>query len=187
MGAALATAALRLGHEVILVSGPVPTEYPAGAKVVPVTTTDEMLDASREWFARCDGAIGAAAPCDYMPRFVETQKIAKTGDPLTLQLVETPDIVATLGQIKSDLQWVVGFALETEDRRFRATVKLQKKHCDMIVSNGPFAIDSNENDIELLDDSGAVVARVKGTKQEVADVLLDEIHHRLIHKVASIR
>ena len=185
MGVALAEAALRLGHEVVIVSGPVPSEYPSAAKVIQVLTTDEMLSESRKWFATCDGAIGAAAPCDYMPRFVETQKIAKTGHPLTLQLVETPDVVAMLGQIKTDRQWVVGFALETKDRRFRATVKLQKKHCDMIVSNGPMAIDSNVNDVELLDDEGTVVVRAKGSKQEVATVLLSVIDDRLIRPSAG--
>lgn len=187
MGAALADAALKLGHEVVIVSGPVSITYPSAAQVVSVQTTDELLSASRTWFAECDGAIGAAAPCDYMPQYVETKKIAKTGEPLTLQLVETPDVVAMLGQIKNDRQWVVGFALETEDRRFRATVKLQKKHCDMIVSNGPIAIDSDENDVELLDCSGAAVAHAKGSKQQVATVLMAEIDDRLIRKTASIR
>lgn len=185
MGAALADAALSLGHEVVIISGPVPTQYPAAAQVIPVVTTDEMLELSRKWFAECDGAIGAAAPCDYMPRIVESQKIAKTGQPLTLQLVETPDVVATLGQNKTPRQWVVGFALETEDRRFRATVKLEKKHCDMIVSNGPSAIDSDHNEVELLDVSGNVVARVNGTKQEVARVLMTEIDQRLIRRSPS--
>jgi phosphopantothenoylcysteine decarboxylase/phosphopantothenate--cysteine ligase len=187
MGAALAEAALRLGHEVVIVSGPVPTEYPSAAKVIDVLTTDQMLSASREWFSKCDGAIGAAAPCDYMPRIVESQKIAKTGHPLTIELVETPDVVATLGQIKTAKQWVVGFALETEDRRFRATVKLQRKHCDMIVSNGPTAIDSDENEIELLNEDGQVIVRVKGSKQEVAGVLLAEIDNRLIRQSASVK
>lgn len=185
MGAALAESALQLGHDVVIVSGPVPTEYPSAAKLVSVVTTDEMLSASRHWFSQCDGAIGAAAPCDYMPQFVEPQKIAKTGQPLTIQLVETPDVVATLGQIKTARQWVVGFALETEDRRFRATVKLEKKHCDMIVSNGPAAIDSNENDVELLDSRGQVIARVRGSKSKVADALLAEIDCRLIRPSAE--
>ncbi|MEO1528636.1 MAG: phosphopantothenoylcysteine decarboxylase [Planctomycetota bacterium] len=180
MGAALATAALRLGHDVVIVSGPVPTEYPDAATVVPVVTTDDMLEASQRYFAECDGAIGAAAPCDYMPRVVESQKIAKTGGPLTIELIETPDVVATLGQNKRSDQWVVGFALETQDHRFRATVKLEKKHCDMIVSNGPSAIDSLENDVELLDAQGQVIARVSGTKQAVADTLLDNIDQLLI-------
>lgn len=185
MGAALAHSAIELGHEVTIVSGPVTIEYPTAARVVPVVSTDEMLAAAREWFDRCDGAIGAAAPCDYMPRFVESQKIAKTGQPLTLQLIETPDVVATLGQIKREDQWVVGFALETEDRRFRATVKLEKKHCDLIVSNGPSAIDSDENEVELLDRQGRVVATAQGTKHQVARILLREIDSRLIQPAPS--
>ncbi|MEL6109831.1 MAG: phosphopantothenoylcysteine decarboxylase [Planctomycetota bacterium] len=182
MGAALASAALRRGHEVLIVSGPVPTQYPDGATVIPVVSTSEMLAVSQQHFRDCDGAIGAAAPCDYMPRVVEVEKIAKTGGPLMLELVETPDVVATLGQMKRAHQWVVGFALETQDRRFRATVKLEKKHCDMIVSNGPSAIDALENEVELLDDQGRLVVRVAGSKQLVADTLLDRIDERLIRR-----
>ena len=79
--------------------------------------------------------IGAAAPCDYRPVMVATEKIKKTGDPLVLHLVETPDIVATLGSEKRSDQWIVGFALETEDARFRALSKLQHKCCDLVVVN----------------------------------------------------
>ena len=125
-----------------MISGPVSVEYPQGAEIITVVTTDEMLQAAVETFRNCDGAIGAAAPCDYMPRIVQTQKISKTGHPLTIELIETADVVATLGQNKRDDQWVVGFALETEDQRFRAIVKLERKHCDLMVSNGPNAIDS---------------------------------------------
>ena len=180
MGAALAEAALRLEHDVTIVSGPVGISYPEGANVVPVVTTDDMLEAAIDCFKNCDGAIGAAAPCDYMPRFINDQKIAKTGEPLALQLVETPDVVATLGQMKKRKQWVVGFALETEDRRFRATVKLEKKHCDLIVSNGPSAIDSNENDVELLGPDGAVLLKICDDKSSVARALVKEIDARLI-------
>lgn len=182
MGAALANAALNLGHDVLIVSGPVPTKYPDRATVIPVVSTNEMLDVSQVHFKDCDGAIGAAAPCDYMPRVVESQKIAKTGAPLMLELVETPDVVATLGQMKRENQWVVGFALETQDRRFRATVKLEKKHCNMIVSNGPSAIDALENEVELLDEQGQLVTRVSGSKQLVADTLLEKIDERLIRR-----
>ncbi|QDV63188.1 phosphopantothenoylcysteine decarboxylase domain-containing protein [Crateriforma conspicua] len=180
MGAALASAAIGLGHDVVIISGPVQVEYPQAARVIPVRTTDEMLDAAQNEFARCDGAIGAAAPCDYMPRVVSEQKLSKTGHPIQLELVETPDVVATLGQQKRDDQWVVGFALETEDHRFRATVKLQKKHCDLIVSNGPQAIDSQENEVELLDVHGDVIADIRGSKEVVADELLRHIDQRLV-------
>ena len=182
MGSALAQAALDLGHEVVVVSGPVTVSYPKAAEVVWVSTTDEMLEAADKLFENCDGAIGAAAPCDYMPRIVQQSKIAKTGEPLVLELVETPDVIAMLGQKKQPHQWVVGFALETEDRRFRATVKLQKKHCDLIVSNGPQAIDSKENDVELLDFAGTVIASIRGDKSQVAAELLSHIDKRLVQR-----
>ena len=182
MGSSLASAALKLGHEVVVISGPVTVEYPDGAEVIDILTTDEMLESAREVFPNCDGAIGAAAPCDYMPRMVQQQKIAKTGGPLVLELVETPDVVAMLGQSKRDDQWVVGFALETSDRRFRATVKLLKKHCDLMVSNGPQAIDSMNNEVELLDSIGEVIASIVGDKSHVAEELLLHIQQRLIKK-----
>ncbi|WP_430452614.1 phosphopantothenoylcysteine decarboxylase [Rhodopirellula europaea] len=180
MGAALAGAALALGHDVVMVSGPVSVDYPDGVKLINVLTTQEMLQAAGEAFQDCDGAIGAAAPCDYMPRHVSTQKLSKTGEPLQLELIETPDVIATLGQSKRQDQWVVGFALETDDRRFRATVKLERKHCDLMVSNGPEAINSSENQVELLDPSGDVIEHIRGTKEHVAQRLLHQIHHRLL-------
>jgi phosphopantothenoylcysteine decarboxylase/phosphopantothenate--cysteine ligase len=185
MGRALAEAALELGHEVIIVSGPVEVEYPAGARVVPVMTTDEMLAASRREFASCDGLIGAAAPCDYQPVRVEPQKIAKTGEPLLLNLVETADIVATLGGEKAATQWVVGFALETEDPRFRALVKLEKKRCDLIVLNGPEAMNSPANRVEILDKSGAVLAVLDGSKEQVAQGILEIIQQRIIARAVD--
>ncbi|EMB15868.1 phosphopantothenoylcysteine decarboxylase/phosphopantothenate/cysteine ligase [Rhodopirellula europaea 6C] len=180
MGAALAGAALALGHDVVMISGPVSVDYPDGVELINVLTTQEMLQAAGEAFQDCDGAIGAAAPCDYMPRHVSTQKLSKTGEPLQLELIETPDVIATLGQSKRQDQWVVGFALETDDRRFRATVKLERKHCDLMVSNGPEAINSSENQVELLDPSGDVIEHIRGTKEHVAQRLLHQIHHRLL-------
>src|SRR5262249_5586624 len=135
MGCALAEAALARGHEVTVVSGPVEVEYPKGASITTVVTTDEMLAACQEIFPQCDGLIGVAAPCDYRPVKVEPQKIHRSGGPLILELHETPDIVATLGASKRPDQWLVGFALETEDHHFRAITKLEKKSCDLIILN----------------------------------------------------
>src|SRR3954471_8478422 len=151
MGRALAEAALALGHEVVIVSGPVSVTYPDAARVVPIVSTDELLAACRREFATCDGVIGAAAPCDYQPMKVAEQKIAKTGGPLVLNLIETPDVMATLGAGKRPGQWLVGFALETVDQRFRALTKLIKKSCDLIVLNGPEAMDAADNRVEVLD------------------------------------
>lgn len=180
MGRALAQAALDLGHEVLVVSGPVSVDYPAAAEVIPIISTEELLEVCRREFVRCDGLIGAAAPCDYRPVKVEQQKIAKTGQPLELHLIETPDVVATLGGEKRSNQWVVGFALETDDARFRAITKLERKSCDLIVLNGPSAMDSLENEVEVLDRAGSTAASLQGTKEAVAKGILAVIQERLI-------
>lgn len=180
MGACLANSCLKLGHQVTIISGPVNVAYPEEASVINVSTTDEMLAAARHHFPNADGVIGVAAPCDYSPRIVQDQKIKKTGDGLTLHLEETPDIIATLGGIKRSNQWVVGFALETDDQRFRALVKLEAKCCDLIVLNGPSAMDSPNNTIEILDPVGKIVLATKGTKPKVADAILQTIEHKLL-------
>jgi phosphopantothenoylcysteine decarboxylase/phosphopantothenate--cysteine ligase len=180
MGAALAASALALGHDVTIVSGPVQVPYPDAATVIPVITTQEMLAAACEAFQHVEGVIGAAAPCDYQPHHVARQKIAKTGQPLQLDLIETPDVIATLGQRKRPAQWLVGFALETDDQHFRAIVKLERKLCDLMVSNGPDAIDADHNHVDLLDPAGRVLATLQGSKTEVANGLLREIDARLI-------
>lgn len=180
MGRALAEAALELGHEVIVVSGPVSIAYPAAARVINVLSTNELLAACRREFMHCQGVIGAAAPCDYQPVRVAEQKIAKTGGPLLLHLVETPDVMATLGSEKQPGQWLVGFALETEDQRFRALTKLIKKSCDLIVLNDTSAIDAADNRVELLDRTGAVVQAIAGTKEAVARGIMAVVQARLI-------
>jgi phosphopantothenoylcysteine decarboxylase/phosphopantothenate--cysteine ligase len=178
MGRALAEATLARGHEVVIVSGPVEVTYPAEARVVHVVSTEEMLAAAASEFESCDGLIGAAAPCDYRPVRVESHKINKTGQPIDLHLVETDDVVATLGQTKAH-RWVVGFALETEDHRLRALAKLEQKCCDLMVSNGPAAISALDNEVEVLTPAGEVVAVLKGSKEMVATKILSIIDERL--------
>jgi phosphopantothenoylcysteine decarboxylase/phosphopantothenate--cysteine ligase len=185
MGRALAAAALALGHEVVVVSGPVAVEYPAGAQVRPIVSTEELLAVCQELFPACDGVIGAAAPCDYRPVRVEEHKIAKTGQPLVLNLVETPDVMATLGSSKRAGQWLVGFALETDDQRFRALTKLVRKSCDLMVLNGPTAMDAADNQVEVFDKTGAVVASLAGSKDQVAGGILRVIQDRLISRQDS--
>ncbi|MCH2131497.1 MAG: phosphopantothenoylcysteine decarboxylase [Pirellulaceae bacterium] len=180
MGSALAAAVIELGYEVVVVSGPVDVAYPAEAKVVPVLSTEDMLDACIREFPACDGLIGAAAPCDYRPVKCHPHKISKTGDPVQLTLMETPDVVATIGAQKRPDQWVVGFALETQDPRFRAIVKLEKKRCDLIVLNGPEAMNSSTNQVEILDPEGRVVVKLEGTKDMVAAGILQQIRRSLL-------
>ncbi len=185
MGQAIAQAAVGGGHQVIVVSGPVEVTYPTGCRVSPVVSTEEMLATCEQLFPQCDGLIGIAAPCDYRPVKVEHQKIKKTGEPLELHLVETPDIVATLASGKRPDQWVVGFALETEDQRFRALTKMQKKSCDLMVLNGPQAIGSAENNVEVLDRTGEVIATIAGAKEQVAGELFRLIEKQLIKAGAA--
>ena len=182
MGRALAEAATELGHDVVVVSGPVSLSYPSKAEVRQVVSTEELLAACQELFPSCDGAIGAAAPCDYRPIRVEEHKIAKTGQPLVLNLIETPDVMATLGLAKRPGQWLVGFALETDDPRFRALAKLERKSCDLIVLNGPGAIDAADNQVEVLDREGTIVAALSGTKESVARGILRAVEQRLIRR-----
>jgi phosphopantothenoylcysteine decarboxylase/phosphopantothenate--cysteine ligase len=179
MGRALAAAMIELGHEVVVVTGPVEVEYPATAEVVRVVSTEEMLEASQRLFPACDGVIGVAAPCDYRPVRVAPGKIQKTGQPLELHLIETPDVIATLG-LQKRAQWLVGFALEVDDQRLRALAKLEKKHCDLMVLNGPQAIDSAETRVEIMDPAGDVVATLSGTKESVARGIAATIQNRLI-------
>ncbi len=179
MGKALAEAAMARGHEAVIVSGPVTIRYPRAAEVITVVTTEQMLEAARKLFPRCDGLIGAAAPCDYRPRHVRRQKINKTGKPLVLELLETRDVVATLGA-KKGRRWVVGFALETEDEHFRAITKLERKRCDLVVINGPEAIDAPHNRIAVIDQDGNLVLKSAGPKRRVAQEIFRIIQDRLI-------
>ncbi len=177
MGYAIAEAALRRGHEVVLVSGPVELRPPVGCEFHAVETTAEMRDACVTTFPQCDGVIAAAAVCDYRPVHRVSGKIAKTGGPVTIEMIETDDVLAELGRTKES-RWVVGFALEAENPRERALQKLRAKNCDWILLNGPSAIGSANNRVELLGSEGAAVATWAGSKGDVADQLLGWLHDR---------
>lgn len=179
MGCRLAEAAIDAGHDVVVITGPVSITYPTAAQVIKVISTEEMLAASQEAFDGCDGLIGVAAPCDYRPVHVQADKIKKTGEPLLLELIETYDVVATLGKVKGD-RWMVGFALETDDHRLRALAKLEKKSCDLMVLNGPEAMNANETSVEVIAPDGQVVLRLTGSKADVSRQVFQIIQQRLI-------
>jgi len=173
MGRALATAALAAGHEVVVVSGPVSITYPDAAEVITVVTTEEMLAASVEQFPTCDGVIGVAAPCDFSPKVVASEKIKKAHGNLTLELVATPDIMKALGALKQKHQWSVGFALETENGMANAVEKLGRKQCDLIVLNSADAIDSVVNSITVIDSEGKSIRDFSGSKTDAAAVIVE--------------
>jgi phosphopantothenoylcysteine decarboxylase / phosphopantothenate---cysteine ligase len=179
-GAALAAAALDAGHQVVVVSGPAEVSYPAEAEVVPIVSTEDMLAACLEVFPACDGLIAVAAPCDYRPLAVASHKIRKSGKPLQIELVETPDVVAAMAADKNTSQWIVAFALETEDQHLRAMQKLERKCCDLIVVNGPAAIHAADTRVEILGRDGAVLGGFSGPKTEVARNIFAVIQRQLI-------
>lgn len=182
MGSSLVDAAIALGHQVTVITGPVQVAYNAQATVIEVVTTQQMLDETDKAFSQADGLIGAAAPCDYMPVQIAPHKLAKTGEGLQLSLVETPDVVATLASRKKPHQWVVAFALETEDVRFRAIVKMSRKACDMIVSNSTEAMNSETNNVEIILRTGETLEQAQGTKSHVAERILYHIDQQLVRK-----
>jgi phosphopantothenoylcysteine decarboxylase/phosphopantothenate--cysteine ligase len=174
MGYAIAESALEKGHEVALISGPVHLTPPDGCECVRVDTTVQMRDACVAQFPKCDGVIAAAAVCDYKPLNRVSGKIAKTGGPITFEMIETDDVLAELGRLKGN-RWVTGFALEASNARENALQKLRAKNCDWIVLNAPTAIGAETNSVEVLDASGQTVTSVSGTKIEVARHLISWI------------
>ena len=174
MGAALAQAAIDRGFDVMVVAGPVACEFPQQANIISVTTTDEMLQACLHHFPQCVGVIGAAAPCDFRPKFFSEGKIKKhDAGTMTVELVETPDILAELGKIKRQDQWLVPFALETsEQARELAFEKLHRKNGDLIVLNGPQAMLGDQTQVEIINRQGQILTEMCGPKQEIASQLI---------------
>ena len=178
MGVALANAALDFGHEVCVVSGPVQVSYPAAAEVVSVETTTEMHDAVVSHFPLCDGIIAAAAPCDFRPRRFVDSKIKKTGDGISVEFTETNDILSSVSHGKRADQWAVGFALETDNGIENAIKKLINKKLNLIVLNGPDAMNSENNRIRILGING-IIAGFEGTKHDVARNIVNTIFESL--------
>ena len=135
MGFEIAKASAKLGAEVILISGPShETAEHKSIQLIKVTSAKEMYIAVHDHFESVDVAILAAAVADYRPKTIAAQKIKKTDVTLTLELEKTQDILKSLGDIKKN-QFLVGFALETNNEITNAKAKLQSKNLDVIVLN----------------------------------------------------
>ena len=151
-GFALAKAARDRGAQVTLITGPVSLSDPEGVDVVRVKTALEMFDAVDDRFDSSDIGIFSAAVSDFRPREVADRKMKKGTDEdrlTTIDLVENPDILATMASRKRDGQFVVGFAAETNDVVENARKKLASKHADLIVGNRVgegmgFSVDENQ-------------------------------------------
>jgi phosphopantothenoylcysteine decarboxylase/phosphopantothenate--cysteine ligase len=175
MGYALAEAARNRGAEVVLVSGPTGLQFP---NAVQVRTTEEMRNAVIDNATGADVVIKAAAPLDFRPKSVSSQKIKKKTADLLLELEPTQDILKELGGTKNG-KILVGFAAETENHVRNGIEKLKAKNLDLIVvnpANGPdSAFDSDMNHATIIDASGQTEEIPLVSKYVMADKILDRV------------
>jgi phosphopantothenoylcysteine decarboxylase/phosphopantothenate--cysteine ligase len=176
MGYALARMARRRGAEVVLVTGP--TQLPPPRKdieFVSVRTAEEMRQAVLQHLDRCTAVMKAAAVADYRPKEVSPRKIKK-GEPLfSLEMEKTSDILEELGRRKGG-KILIGFAAESENLLKNAQAKLQAKNLDLIIANeidASFGRDTNQ--VKIIYPTGKTKDIPPMNKEDVADVLLDEI------------
>ena len=183
MGFAIASAAANLGAEVFLISGPSNQQIKHSlVHRVDVVSAEEMYDASHLYFKDVDIAILSAAVADYKPKKSASQKIKKTDTTLELSLAPTKDILASLGAIKKH-QYLVGFALETNNEIENAKGKLKRKNLDAIILNSlqdkgaGFAKDTNK--ITIIDKEFNEKAFKLKSKVAVAKDIMNEIVNRI--------
>ncbi len=154
MGYAIAQAALELGAQVTLVSGPTVLLAPHGVELVQVNSAQEMFEAVKTHVAGTDIFIGVAAVADYRAAETSTQKIKKSTSNLTLVLVPNPDILAYVAALPKP-PFCVGFAAETENLKTYATQKRTAKKLPLLAANlAQQAIGADDNELILFDDAG---------------------------------
>ena len=148
MGYALAGAAQKAGHRVTLISAS-DLQPPVGVEFVGVDSAAEMFKVVKNFFAKCDCLVMAAAVADYTPVRPAKSKIKSSGKPLTIKLKPTADILKWAGEHKKKTQTVVGFALEDKKLRERAEKKLREKNLDMIIANTLSAIGAEKSTVHI--------------------------------------
>ena len=178
-GYAIAERAAKRGAEVVLVSGPVQIKAPEGVKVISVKSAREMYAAVHEYFDWSDVVIKAAAVADYRPRVESQHKVKKSGlDDMTLELVRNPDILQSLGEIKSH-QVLVGFAAETDNVVEYAMQKIAKKHLDFIVANNiarqGAGFKGDTNIATIIEANGQITETGQMSKHALGDAILDKV------------
>lgn len=182
MGFSLAEEAVKRGAKVILISGP--TSQKTSTKNIEihrVTSAKEMYDEVFKYYEKVDIAIASAAVADYAPKIVAKEKIKKSEEEFTIELVKNPDILKTMGEKKTH-QFLVGFALETQNEEENAKSKLQKKNLDMIVLNSlrdeGAGFQKDTNKVKILTHSEQKEFSLK-SKDEVAKDILDFVETQL--------
>ena len=175
MGYSLAQAAIDLGAEVTLISGPTNLEIPKGLKnFIFVESALEMYEKVDEYFGDTDIFIACAAVADYRPKEYKKEKIKKSDSDLILELVRNPDILFEMGK-KKDKQLLIGFAAETNDIKENALKKLEKKNLDFIVANNASTMGNNTNTVEIIRKNKTSVKINQKNKIELAYDILKEI------------
>lgn len=183
MGFSLAEEASKRGAKVILISGP-SSEKPIGKNIElhKVTSAKEMLAKVFEFYDTVDIGIASAAVADYAPKEVAKEKIKKSDDSLTIELVKNPDILKTMGE-KKTRQFLVGFALETQNEEENAKAKFEKKNLDMIVLNSlrdkGAGFKNDTNKIKIFTNTEKKEFDLK-SKEDVAKDILDCIEVQIL-------
>lgn len=179
MGFDIAKAAAGQGAQVILITGPthLQLEHPL-VKVIRVTSSEEMYAECHNYFGTVDSAIAAAAVADYKPKKVAPQKIKKSESTMVLELEKTRDILASLGE-KKQHQFLIGFALETENEIDNAKLKITKKNLDLIVLNSlndkGAGFGSDTNKVTFIDRNFNEEPMELKTKEAVATDIINKI------------
>ena len=150
----IAREAVARGHGAVVIAGPTFLEAPAGVRLIPVTTAEEMAVATMENLADCDVVVASAAVSDWRPEKREPHKVPK-GDVFDLRLVKTVDIMELVGRNKGE-RLLIGFALEDKDARGRARAKIRSKNLDYIVVNGPENMGTPAGTYDILSRDGRI-------------------------------
>ena len=181
MGIAIAEQAAKEGATVTLICGPSNVSSSSAVSRIDVTTAQQMFDAVMSKADRKNILILSAAVADYRPKNVATNKIKKKTASLNIELEPTPDILASLGKMKGENQFLVGFALETDNELENAKSKLEKKNCDMIILNSlqhagaGFGHDTNR--VSILDKHNNITTFELKSKADVAKDILQAINN----------
>lgn len=183
MGFDIANCAASLGAKVILITGPTHLKNSnSNVELIRVTSAEEMYNASHNHFASVDVAICAAAVADYKPKNVADQKIKKSDATFTIELEKTKDILASLGKQKAN-QYLVGFALETENEIENAKLKIQKKNLDLIVLNSlndkGAGFGKPTNKVTFIDRNFVIEPMNLKSKEEVAFDIINKVIQKI--------
>ena len=190
MGFALAEACAEQGFDVVLIAGVVhlQTQH-ANIQRIDVESAAQMYDAVMQYFSVCDAAIFCAAVADFTPETVYSEKVKRKGNNLVIKLKPTQDIAAAAGKMKCENQFIIGFALETNDEEINAMSKMQRKNFDMIVLNSlndsgaGFGHDTNK--VTIFKRNGEKFSYPLKTKLEVAKIIVEQLTATITAKGAK--